>query len=248
MKITKAKEFSSIILLVTVFVSLFFLSKNEVHALRCASPQNIFVAAYEQGNFLDGFTIKHRHTGNICDTRPVVSERTDNLQSAFTTTSQNLNKSVSTGVYQLSTRCWADRWDEWCANAATFEQLSNNPSELARYKSEWQIKEQEELRSVATQKWSVAAIIVAVTALAILWPWILVKIWPNLRRRLSLFLIIAILLQAPIALILFGGPFIWSHDLWQLAAFVSSIILGLSILGEIIFIIVRKVGSRNVPI
>ncbi|OGM90335.1 hypothetical protein A2755_04055 [Candidatus Wolfebacteria bacterium RIFCSPHIGHO2_01_FULL_48_22] len=245
MKVTKAKKVFSIILPITVFVSVFFLSTTEVHALSCIPPQNIFVVAYEQGNFLDGFTIEHRLTGNICDTRPVVRERTDNLQSAFTTASQNLNKSVSTGVYQLSTRCLAGRWDEWCVKESTFEQLSSNPSELARHKSEWQIKEQEELRSVTTQKWSVAVIIVAIVALAILWPWILVKIWPNLRKRLSLFLIIAILLQAPLALIL-QWMFIWSHRLWQTTASISSVVLGLFILIEIIFLIVRKIRSRNV--
>ena len=245
---TKSKKVFSTVLSVAVFVNVFFLSTTEVHALKCVPPENIFVATYEQGTFVDGFAIEQRGTGNWCDTRPVVSERTENLQSAFLLASQNLKQEVSSGVYQLSTRCLTDRWDEWCAKKTTLTQLSSNSADINRYKSEWQQKEQEELRSATTQKWSVAAIIVVIVALAILWPWILVKIWPNLRRRLFLFLIIAILLQAPFALILYGGPFIWSYGLWQLTALASSAVLGLSILGEIIFLIVRKIKSRNITI
>ena len=239
------KKVFGTMLSVAVFANAFFLNTTEVSALSCAFPKNIFVAAYEQGIFIDGFVVEHKGTGNSCDTRPIVNERTENLQNIFSIASQNLNQVVSSGVYQLSTRCLAERWDEWCTKDTSLEQLSSNSTELTRYKSEWQQKEQDGLRSATTQKWSVVAIIVAIAALALLWPWILVKIWPNLRKRLSLFLIIAILLQAPLALIL-QGMFIWSHSLWQATASISSVVLGLFILIEIIFLIVRKIRSRNV--
>ena len=245
MKTIEIKRFLGIMLSVAVLANVFFLSTTKVSALSCAFPKSIFIAAYEQGTFVDGFVVEHRGIGNWCDTRPVVNERSENLQNTFSIASQNLNQAVSSGVYQLSTRCLADRWDEWCAKDTALEQLSINSTELARYKSEWQQKERDGLRSATTQKWSVTAIIVAIAALALLWPWILVKVWPNLRKRLSLFLIIAILLQAPLALIL-QGMFIWSHGLWQAMASISSIVLGLSILVEIIFLIVRKIRSRNV--
>lgn len=247
MKITKAKKVFGIILSVVVFVNIFFLNTTEVHALSCLPPENIFVAAYEQGTFVDGFVVEYRGTGNWCDTRPVVSERTENLQNVFSIVSQNLSQAVSSGVYQLSTRCRADRWEEWCAKETTLEQLSSNSADLDRYKSKWQQREQDKIRSVTTQKWSVAAIIVAIVALAILWPWILVKIWPNSRKRLSLLLIVAILLQASLTLIL-SGMFIWSYGLWQSTASISSTVLGLSIIGEIVFLIVRKIKSRNVTV
>ena len=247
MKTGNAKNIFGFILATVVLANGFFFNTADVHALSCLPPENIFVAAYEQGKFTGGFVIEHKGTGNMCDTRPVVSERNENLQSVFTTASQNLNEIISSGVYQLSTRCWADRWDEWCSKNTKLEQLSANSTELARYKSEWQEKERNGLRAATTQLWLIPAIIVAIVALALFWPWILVKIWPNLRRRLSVFLIVAILLQAPLALIMLGlqGTFIWSYGLWQTTASISSIVLVLSIVCEVIFLIVRKIRSRN---
>lgn len=231
-----------------VLASSFFFNTADVHALSCAPPEHFFVGAYEQGKFTGGFAVEPRGTGRMCDTRPVVSERTENLQSIFTTASQKLNKVISSGVYQLSAQCWPDKWNERCFKNIKLEQLSANSTELARYKSEWQEKERDGLRAATTQLWLIPVIIVAIVALALFWPWILVKIWPNLRRRLSVFLIIAILLQAPIALILLGlqETFIWSYGLWQTTASIFSIVLVLSIVGEIIFFIVRKIRSRNV--
>src|SRR3989338_1800625 len=160
MKTIKMKKVFGTMLSVAVFANAFFLNTTEVSALSCAFPKNIFVAAYEQGIFIDGFVVEHKGTGNSCDTRPIVNERTENLQNIFSIASQNLNQVVSSGVYQLSTRCLAERWDEWCTKDTSLEQLSSNSTELTRYKSEWQQKEQDGLRSATTQKWSVVAIIV----------------------------------------------------------------------------------------
>lgn len=250
MKITEAKNIFRIVLTAVVFLSALSFNIDKAHALSCMPPQNIFIAAYEQGVFANGFVIEHRNTGNWCDTRPVVSDRTENLQNAFSFASQNLNQPISSGVYQLRTLCSASRWEEgrWCMEEITLKQISNSPSELARYKSEWQQKEREALRLVTTQLWSPVAIIVTVVALALIWPWILVRIWPNLRRRLSSLLIVAILLQAPLALILKDTFNFWSHSLWQTTASISSMVLLLAIVGEIIFIIIRKIRSRNVPV
>jgi len=246
---TKFKNIFSIVFFITAFASISLLIQTNTLAFTCLTPENIFIASYEQGSFLDGFTIKHEYTENMsCVTRLVVSESVDYLQSTFTIASQKLNKPVSTGIYQLSGRCGTDKeGNDMCTEATTLEQLSNNPSELARHKSEWRIREQQELRSVATEKWSVVAIMVAVVALAILWPWILVRVRPSLLRRLSLVLIAAIILQALIALVILPIlSSIWSYDLLQLTVSVSFIILGLSILSEIIFIIVKKIRSKNV--
>ncbi|OGG18365.1 hypothetical protein A3D78_03975 [Candidatus Gottesmanbacteria bacterium RIFCSPHIGHO2_02_FULL_39_14] len=248
MKVNKPKKyFFSLISLFVVLVGIFSLfGPTEVYALSCRFPKNIFIGSYQQGTFIDGFVVRYRGTGNWCDTRPVVDDNKNNLPSVFSLVSQNLGHEISTGVYQLSTRC-EDRWSEYCAEETTLERLTNNSAELDRYKSEWQQKEQDGLRSVTTQKWSVVAIIIAIVALVILWPWILTRIWPNLRKRVPSFLIIAILLQAPLVLIL-PGMFIWSHGLWQLTALISSGVLGFSILVEIIFLIVRKIKSRKVTV
>ncbi len=249
MKITKTKKCFGTIASVVVFVNIFFLNATETHASICLLPDNIFVAAYEQGVFVDGFVVEHRITGNLmpCDTRPVVSERTENLQNSFAIVSQNLNQTVFSGVYQL-----LEGIAGWYPRENTLKQISSNSSELGRYKSEWQQKEREELRSAITQKWSVVVIIGAIVALAILWPWILVRIWPNLRRRLSWLLVVAILLQAPLALaLILLGMSAWLDSFWKSAASISSIVLGLSILGEIIIIIVRivrKIRSRKVVV
>src|SRR3990167_7276300 len=130
MKTIKMKKVFGTMLSVAVFANAFFLNTTEVSALSCAFPKNIFVAAYEQGIFIDGFVVEHNGTGNSCDTRPIVNERTENLQNIFSIASQNLNQVVSSGVYQLSTRCLAERWDEWCTKDTSLEQLSSNSTEM----------------------------------------------------------------------------------------------------------------------
>jgi uncharacterized membrane protein YqjE len=237
---TKIKNFSGLALIIVVFLGAFSLGVDSVKALSCLPPQNIFIAAYEQNVFINGFVVEYRGTGNLCDTRPVVSDRAENLQSAFSYASQNLNQPISGGVYQLETQCWSETWEEWCAKETTLKQISDTASEMARYKSEWEQKERDELRAVTIQLWLMAAIIVAIAALAIVWPWLLIKIWPNVRRKITTFLIAAILLQVLLALI-WQGIFIWSHDLCQTIASVSSVALVLAIVAEIIFIIIRKI-------
>lgn len=227
-----------------ILIGVLFVHSNQVSALtiRCIIPQNIFIAAYEQDTFIDGFVVQHKETEDWCNTRPVVSDHTENIQNIFSIVSHNLSQPVATGIYQLSTRCLAEAWEEKCTQEATLEQLSNDPKELAQYKTQWQEKEKKELLSVTAEKWSVPSIVIAIVVISLLWPWILVKIWPNLRKHLSLFLIIAIVLQIALALKL-PGMFIWSQISWQATASISSIILVLFITGEIIFLVARKIRS-----
>ncbi len=213
----------------------------------------ILIAVCENNSCKEGLGIQHVDTRRyICDSCTVVIEDISVENLSFI--SQKLNVGVLNGIYELKTS-WQclHRWeDEYCLKDTTIEKLSDNTT-IAQLnvlknvlKDEWKDTEQKARPSVTTQKWSVAAIIVAIVVLAIIWPWILVKIWPNLQKRISLFLIIAILLQVPLTLFLAGDPFGGAYSLWQFVASSSSIVLYLCILGEIIYLIVRKIRLRKV--
>ena len=254
------------LIIVSAFALFVLLNPAVSDALSCAmpTPPTSFFSVCENNSCREGFAVQY-YPARDCDARPAVVESSE-IAESFSFVSRKLNIGWLNGIYELKTshcgpfertsspdlhrRCGClNNWsNEYCPKVTSIEKISDSTTlaQLNTLKSEWQQKEQEELRAVTTQKWSVVAIIAAVVALAILWPWILVGIWSNLRRRLSIFLIVAILLQAPLTLILYGIPFISSDNLVRLTAAISLIVLGLSILGEIIFLIARKINSREV--
>lgn len=240
------KSFFAFILAAAFGLNCFFSYKGDAYALSCLPEPTVLFAAYEQGNFIDGFTVKY-----VCLSGPTVSEGINNLQSVFTTASQGLDSQMLTGVYQLTTSCVAGNLNESCAKAVVFEQLSNNPSEFARYKSEWQVKESEwkieqQERSRLREQLPMP-VFFSVIIPAILAPWILAKVWPNSKRRLLTPLIVAILLQTLLALFLIG----FQTTMFALPVFLYLIPLYLfvlipSFISDVVFLVVRKTTSKNV--
>jgi len=148
------------------------------------------------------------------------------------------------GIYELMALNWClmDWEEEPCSGSASIQKLSDSTSlaELNEYKSEWEKKEQVALRSVRVVKWGMAAALIASALLAIIWPWMFIRIWPKLRNRISKLLIVAVFVQVLLALLftsLSGGSFIWSYPLWQLLASTAVIALGVSIVWEIMHLI-----------
>lgn len=251
MKIIEVKKnFKIITLVISVLLFLSIINVNKAYALSCEPPEKIFIAAYEQGVFKNGFIVDNRGTGRGgCDSRQVVSGDIGNLQNVFSSASQNLNQPVSSGIYQLEKRCWKDSLGERCTGEATIKQVSDDPSELLRYKSEWQQKERKELLSAIVELSLTIHIFVTVVTFVILWPWVLLKIWPKLRKRLSSLLIIAILVQAYLIPVLVDMVMVtWSGDLLRKTALVSVLALLLTIIGEIVFIITRIIKLKNTPL
>ena len=254
MPVTKTRVIGAVIIL-AFFVTIFLLNTKQVAALSCAGPQGVFVASYDQGVFIDGFTVYYVGArGGWCSTRPIISHSASlqSLQNIFAVAGQDLKQVPTSGVYQLITPChdWGDGPQERCGQFSTLEKLSNDFTELALYKTKWQQKERDEWWSTEVRTWLVDAIIIGSTTVAILWPWILMKIWPNLRRRLNWLLIIAILLQAFIlvsAMLLSGAMGLHEPRPWQSTADISTNIIILSIVGEIIFLIARKIRLRKSP-
>jgi hypothetical protein len=236
--------------IIPVLVLFVLLNPTVGHALSCPLPPANLVALCENNSCKEGFAVQYQSTGNWCDTRPVVV-KSDYTEEKFLSVAEKINMGLLYGVYELTTSslwCLEDWEGEYCPNNTSIKKRSSSPTlaELDRLKVEWEQKEKDGLRIVTTGLWSVSAIIAGVVSLAILWPWILIKIWHNLRRRLSLLLIIAILPQVLLFLILSGDPFVWSHNLWGLTASASSVVLGLSIVGHIIILIVRRIRYRSV--
>ncbi|MEX0895953.1 MAG: hypothetical protein WDZ94_03370 [Patescibacteria group bacterium] len=197
--------------------------------------QSTSIAAFEQGVIEDSFVIQYALTGDWCDSRPVVVDSSADLQSHFAFVAKQLDQPISTGVYELSSPC-REAWSDSCSKSTTFQQLSNNPAELAQYEAEWRQKERRALQIASEQELLMPSIIVAVVLFAILWPWILIKIWPKIGSKLPLFLGLAILPQYFLADIL-PPLFFWSDQVLQVIADYASVVLLVVIAGEIILLI-----------
>ena len=256
MKSMNRKNISSVSLIFLVAVSApSFLWPSTTHALSCLFPKSIFIASYQEGALTDGFVVRYLGTGNSCDTRPVVDENKSNVQNIFSFALRHLGQEVSTGVYQLTTRC-GDKpehqnsfeyiWDQYCKDTR-LEQLSNNPAALARYKSEWKTKGEQNLRSTLIEKWTAVLIMIVIVAIAIIWPWILLRRKKDTKNVNSLFAL-AIIVQVILAFLLIVLYVPWSFALWALIATVSSLSLLGSVVVEVGYLIYRKIRMRKLDI
>lgn len=231
-------------LVVFTVLAVFFVNTPPANALFCMPPdKKIHVAAYEQGNLVDGFGIEEKLVeDDSCKRRPVVRNDADNLEALFSSASEELNQPLTTGVYQLETKlCFPGSQD--CSDTPTLEQLSSSPTDLTQVKTQWQQKERNAIILANIKSWLGPVILVIAVALALTWPWILIKKWPHLRKRLSLLLVVAIVLQALLALFLNYLKGLPAH--WQWTTLLLLLALVVSIVVEIIVLAIGIVRSRS---
>jgi len=242
----KLTKFSLGIIL-TVFISIFLWNPPTIHALSCSPYEAVYVSAFEHGQFIDGFAVKYKWTRNACDSRPIVIDNFENIENIVRLESQILNREISSGIYQLSTFSNCQEFREWCAERTKLELLSLNPAELTEYKSKWQKKESAEYFSILLEKWSVTFIVVGIVGFFILWPWILIKVRPNLQKQLPWLLFLAIFLQFFLLFYLYVETQIYygSYGLWQATKFISISLLILTIIIELMIIITRMMKSKK---
>lgn len=241
----KPKRILTVLLIGLISINLLFSNIKEVKALTiiCPPVNNIFIAAYNQDTFVEGLAIKYETTGKGCDVLPAMSESNESLNTIFLTSSQELNQSLSTGVYQLSVKC--EVWSGQCSESA-LEKLSDNPAEFGKYKSQWQLKVKEAPRNLAKEKWTrtmaevaVKSVTLGIILTTIFWPWVLLRLKNNIKR-VWLLLILAIVMQFIVRFML---SVVFSYDMyvynsaWGRTVSISQLALVISIIIEIVCLI-----------
>ncbi len=235
MGIIKLKKVLNLLLFSFILAAFLFSYTTEVNAtsLNCLPTKNYFIAAYNQGAYVEGVAIEYKPTGKEpCEVLPAMSESDEDLSSLFLSGAQSLNQLLSTGVYQLSTQCKGG-WDTQCSVAA-LEKLTDNPAEFGKYKSEWQLRVKEAPINLVKEKWTVAMLEIAIKAIilgiiltAIFWPWVILWL-KGLTKRLWLLFILAIIVQVILRFLLAIGEGI---------VFVARNALAISITIQAIFLI-----------
>jgi hypothetical protein len=222
---------------------LFFLFPITTNALSCAEKEdNIWIAAYEEGKFVDGFVVEYLPTGNTCDERPVVLEN-EYMRETFNRLIEGAAVEPKTGVFQVSVKCLNENWADGCFPSGAIEQVFSDSQKLENKKLAWVQKEQNAKRISTTHMWFLSGLIVAVFGIVVFWPWIVMLRWSYLRKSITSLLIFAIPVQFSVTL--FRPMFEWSYPIVNFLSVMATNILILIIVIEIVYLILRFIQLRK---
>ncbi len=237
-------------LAIAIIICIFF-SYTKVSALSCWRRPSVYINAYNQGMFSDGFSVSYRMTGDGCRSIPVVGGVTENQKNiAPLVAERSTIEDIKNGVYQFTSLCLDDaafnRFDK-CKDGTKVEKLSNNPSDFESIQSEWRQKANESYRDSLYLKGRTLLFFVPILLFLILWPSVTIKIWPHLKQRLPIITFISIFLKMALSGCLFlllllaqTGP----NETLTYAVLSSCAVLALSIVVDIILLIRRKKATK----
>lgn len=232
MKLNRIKGFPLFFILLFISIISVFLFKPTQVIASCGVPEDSFVASYNQGVYIDAFTLVLMDTGLFCDYISVVSNNVENLPKIA---SDKFKDELTTGVYKMSLPdllCKDNPGVSFCQKPS-IEQLSSNHSELSNYKRNFIVKEIIHLLSVI----GIILLVIAINMIAVLYPWLVLRYKKIIKHEILLFIFSIILQIISLALLysLFGGTL--SSYFWQRLFEISYYAISIIILIEIIYII-----------
>lgn len=243
-----------LLLIIFILVTLSYLPESS--SLSCRGPEAKLIALCQENTCTRGFIVNYISTGNLCDTRPIVIEEPGNevysvnIGEIISVVKTESSQEVLSGIYELEVSLYCFRYSdysyfqEFCH--PSLKKLSDSTEDkiFNQYLQEWKAKEQEGLRAVAMSKFWRLLIIIVITLLAIIWPWVIMKVWPSASKYKIRWLILAILTQIFAALILLLYGLSWSYFIITSIANKLLLLIALSIVIEIIYIIYKKIKPK----
>lgn len=219
-------------------IPLLFLSPIHAQALSCVNDEeNIWFATYEEGEYLAGFSVSQKLTGNWCDTKPVVGELADSAVEIFDQLFLNTGLESPHGSFSVQAKCVTENVLEECFPVEALETLSGDSDRYYYEKLLWQNKVQNASRITATHKWFSFGFIIVSLFLVMVWPWLLVMWRPQLRARLTTLLVIVLPIQ--LIFILSMPMFDWSYPVVSTASGLAAKILSFALGVEVLYIIMK---------